>query len=60
MTGTIIMLGTVTVACAVIEKVLMETSKASWAPYVSLVGITTISITAIKAVMELFTIIKGM
>lgn len=60
MTATIVMLGTVTIACAVIEKILMETPKAHWCQFINLFGISSLAITALTGVLKLFSTIKGL
>lgn len=60
MVSTLVMLGTVSLACAVIERVMQETTKASWCQYVSIVGLVFLGLTALQGVKSLFDFILTM
>lgn len=60
MVATLVMLGTVSLTCSVVERVMQETSKASWCQYISIVGMAFLGLTALQGVKGLFDFILKM
>lgn len=58
MIGTLVVMGSTSLACMVIEKVCTESGKMSHAQYASIFGSTSLAVIALKSAAELFKFLK--
>lgn len=56
--GTIIVMGSISVACAITEKVLISMGKSDTAQMVNIAGISSVGITAVTCVVKVFSKLK--